>query len=34
VPLPAGRVERDGAGDIVIRAASGKPRISGIGVAN
>jgi hypothetical protein len=34
VPLPAGRVARDGSGDIVIRAVSGKPRISGIGVAN
>jgi hypothetical protein len=34
VPLPVHRVERDGAGDIVIRATSGKPRISGIGVSN
>ena len=34
VPLPARRVERDGMGDLVIRAASGKPRISGIGVTN
>ena len=34
VPLPAHRVERDGMGDLVIRAVSGKPRISGIGVSN
>jgi hypothetical protein len=34
VRLPAHRVERDGMGDLVIRAASGKPRISGIGVTN
>jgi hypothetical protein len=34
VPLPAHRVARDGMGDLVIRAASGQPRISGIGVAN
>jgi hypothetical protein len=34
VPLPARRVERDGMGDLVIRAASGEPRISGIGVTN
>jgi hypothetical protein len=34
VPLPARRVARDGMGDLVIRAASGKPRISGIGVTN
>jgi hypothetical protein len=34
VPLPARRVARDGMGDLVIRAASGQPRISGIGVSN
>jgi hypothetical protein len=34
VPLPVQRVERDGSGDIVIRAVSGEPRISGIGVSN
>ena len=34
VPLPAHRVARDGMGDLVIRAVSGQPRISGIGVAN
>ena len=34
VPLPARRLERDGMGDLVIRAASGKPRISGIGISN
>jgi len=34
VALPARRVERDGMGDLVIRAVSGQPRISGIGVAN
>jgi hypothetical protein len=34
VPLPAHRVARDGMGDLVIRAASGHPRISGIGVSN
>ena len=34
VALPVRRVERDGMGDLVIRAASGRPRISGIGVAN
>jgi hypothetical protein len=34
VPLPVRRVERDGSGDIVIRAVSGKPRISGIGVSS
>jgi hypothetical protein len=34
VPLPARRLARDGMGDLVIRAASGQPRISGIGVTN
>jgi hypothetical protein len=34
VPLPAHRVARDGMGDLVIRAASGEPRISGIGIGN
>ncbi len=34
VALPARRVERDGMGDLVIRAASGQPRISGIGVSS
>jgi hypothetical protein len=34
VALPVRRVERDGMGDLVIRAVSGRPRISGIGVAN
>ncbi len=34
VPLPAHRVARDGMGDLVIRAVSGRPRISGIGVTN
>ena len=34
VPLPAHRVARDGMGDLVIRAASGRPRISGIGISN
>jgi hypothetical protein len=34
VPLPAHRLERDGMGDLVIRAVSGRPRISGIGIAN
>jgi hypothetical protein len=34
VSLPVHRLERDGSGDLVIRATSGKPRISGIGVAN
>lgn len=34
VALPAHRVERDGAGDLVIRATSGQPRISGIGLTN
>jgi hypothetical protein len=33
VPLPR-RVARDGMGDLVIRAVSGRPRISGIGVSN
>jgi hypothetical protein len=33
VPLPR-RVDRDGMGDLVIRAESGRPRISGIGVTN
>ena len=32
VPLPARRVARDGMGDLVIRAVSGRPRISGIGI--
>jgi hypothetical protein len=34
VPLPARRVARDGMGDLVIRAVSGRPRISGIGIGN
>jgi hypothetical protein len=34
VPLPVHRLERDGMGDLVIRAASGRPRIAGIGVSN
>jgi hypothetical protein len=34
VALPAHRLARDGMGDLVIRAASGRPRISGIGVSN
>ena len=34
VALPVHRLERDGMGDLVIRAVSGRPRISGIGVAN
>jgi hypothetical protein len=34
VPLPARRVARYGMGDLVIRAVSGRPRISGIGIAN
>ena len=34
VPLPVHRLERDGMGDLVIRAVSGRPRISGIGIAN
>jgi hypothetical protein len=34
VALPARRLERDGMGDLVIRAVSGRPRISGIGVSN
>jgi hypothetical protein len=34
VPLPVHRLERDGMGDLVIRAASGQPRISGIGISN
>ncbi len=34
VPLPARRVARYGMGDLVIRAVSGRPRISGIGVSN
>ena len=33
VALPARRVRRDGMGDLVIRAASGEPRISGIGIS-
>ena len=34
VNLPVHRLERDGAGDLVIRAASGHPPISGIGLSN
>ena len=34
VPLPARRVARDGMGDLVIRAVSGRPRISGIGISS
>ena len=34
VTLPVHRLERDGMGDLVIRAVSGRPRISGIGIAN
>ena len=34
VALPVHRLERDGAGQIVIRAVSGKPPIAGIGLAN
>ena len=34
VPLPAHQLERDGMGLIVIRAVSGRPRISGIGITN
>jgi hypothetical protein len=34
VALPVHRLERDGMGDLVIRAVSGRPRISGIGISN
>lgn len=34
VPLPVHRLERDGMGDLVIRAVSGRPRISGIGISS
>lgn len=34
VSLPAHQLERDGTGLIVIRAVSGRPRISGIGITN
>lgn len=34
VPLPAHQLEGDGMGLIVIRAVSGRPRISGIGITN
>jgi hypothetical protein len=34
VPLPVRRLERDGMGDLVIRAASGRPRIAGIAISN
>ena len=34
VALPVHRLELDGMGDLVIRAVSGRPRISGIGIAN
>ena len=34
VALPVHRLERDGMGDLVIRAVSGRPRIAGIGISN
>ena len=34
VALPVHRLERDGMGDLVIRAVSGRPRISGIGISS
>jgi hypothetical protein len=34
VKLPVRRLERDGGGDLVIRAIAGRPRISGIAVAS
>ena len=34
VPLPVHRLERDGMGDLVIRAASGRPRIAGIAISS
>jgi hypothetical protein len=34
VPLPVRRLERDGMGDLVIRAVSGRPRIAGIGISS
>ena len=34
VPLPVHRLERDGMGDLVIRAVSGRPRIAGIGLSS
>jgi hypothetical protein len=34
VTLPVHRLERDGMGDLVIRAVSGRPRIAGIGLSS
>ncbi len=34
VALPVHRLERDGMGDLVIRAVSGRPRIAGIGLSS
>jgi hypothetical protein len=34
VPLPIRRLARDGMGDLVIRAASGRPRIAGIAISS
>ena len=34
VALPVHRLELDGMGDLVIRAVSGRPRISGIGISS
>ncbi len=34
VPLPVHRLERDGMGDLVIRAASGRPHIAGIALSS
>jgi hypothetical protein len=34
VPLPIARLRNDGEGLLVIRAASGRPRIAGIAITN